>query len=192
MDTRVMKRTYTWEDVESMCTDIVTQMHRQKWFPDYIVGITRGGNVPATIISNMLDVRCEALKVSLRGDERDCESNSWMAEDAFGYVPEEERALVKTRWDIGRRKNILIVDDINDTGETLKWIKEDWEAGCLPNETSAWKSVWNNNVKFATLTDNLSSEMDVDFWADEVNKQEQDVWLVYPWEVVGKLSARAD
>jgi uncharacterized protein len=191
LDTRVMKRTYTWEDVESMCTDIVTQMHRQKWFPDYIVGITRGGNVPATIISNMLDVRCEALKVSLR-DDSSLESNCWMACDAFGYVDESERALVKTRWDIGRRKNILIVDDINDTGETLKWIKEDWEAGCLPNETGAWKSVWNNNVKFATLTDNLSSEMDVDFWADEVNKQEQDVWLVYPWEVVGKLSARAD
>ena len=34
--------------------------------PDYIVGITRGGNIPATIISNMLDIPCEAIKVSFR------------------------------------------------------------------------------------------------------------------------------
>ena len=36
--------------------------------PDYIVGITRGGNVPVTIISNMTSIRYEALKVSLRDD----------------------------------------------------------------------------------------------------------------------------
>ena len=39
--------------------------------PDYIVGITRGGNVPVTIISNMTGIRCEALKVSLRDDDSD-------------------------------------------------------------------------------------------------------------------------
>ena len=33
-----------------------------------------GGNVPATIISNMTGIRCEALKVSLRDDNRDSES----------------------------------------------------------------------------------------------------------------------
>ena len=33
------------------------------------------------------------------------------------------------------RKNILIVDDINDTGATFNWIKEDWPSGCLPMDT---------------------------------------------------------
>ena len=32
------------------------------WHPEYIVGITRGGNIPATIMSPMLDVPGEALK----------------------------------------------------------------------------------------------------------------------------------
>ena len=61
------------------------------------------------------------LDVRLRdGDTQ--ESNLWMAEDAFG-VPDWEKQA-------GRKgKNILIVDDINDTGATFQWIKEDWPSG---------------------------------------------------------------
>jgi hypoxanthine phosphoribosyltransferase len=164
-------------------------MYADNWHPDYIIGITRGGNVPATILSNMLNIRCEALKVSLRDDEQGPESNLWMAEDAFGYVSQEEQKILKSRWDVNKRKNILIVDDINDTGATFNWIKKDWESGCLPNEDNAWNSVWNGdiaNVRFAVLTENLSSEFDgVSYSCDEVNKAEEDIWLVYPWENVG-------
>ena len=52
---------YTWTDIENCCLDIVNKMYADAWRPDYIVGITRGGNVPATIISNMTGIRCEAL-----------------------------------------------------------------------------------------------------------------------------------
>jgi hypoxanthine phosphoribosyltransferase len=181
------KHYYNWQDVENSCINIALQMYKDNWRPDYIVGITRGGNVPATILSNMLNVRGEALKVSLRDATGESESNCWMASDAFGYVDEEERANTKSRWDIGKRKKILIVDDINDTGATFNWIKQDWPAGCLPNEES-WKTVWHNNVRFATITDNLSSNFNgtVDYSVHEVNKAEQDVWLVYPWENVGE------
>ena len=184
----IKKKYYSWQDVERMCTNIVLQMYKSNWRPDYIVGLTRGGNVPATIISNMLDVRCEALKVSLRDDEQGPESNLWMAEDAFGYVTEEEREIYKSRWDVSKRKNILIVDDINDTGATLDWIKQDWQSSCLPNETNAWDSIWGKSVRFAVLTDNLSSDFSqcVNYCADTVNKAEEDVWLVYPWENVGQ------
>ena len=181
------KHYYSWQDLEKACVNITLQMYKDNWRPDYIVGITRGGNVPATILSNMLNVRGEALKVSLRDATGESESNCWMASDAFGYVDEEERANTKSRWDIAKRKKILIVDDINDTGATFNWIKQDWPAGCLPNEES-WKTVWHNNVRFATITDNLSSNFNgtVDYSVHEVNKAEQDVWLVYPWENVGE------
>ena len=181
----IKKHFYSWQDIEKMCVQIVTQMYADNWRPDYIVGITRGGNVPATILSNMLGIRCEALKVSLRDDETGPESNCWMSEDAFGYVDQEEQEIVKCRWDLNKRKNILIVDDINDTGATFNWIKQDWEAGCLPQEDNAWKAVWENNVRFATLTNNESSDFyDVHYTSHEINKAEEDVWLVYPWENV--------
>jgi hypoxanthine phosphoribosyltransferase len=138
----------------------------------------------------MLGIRCEALKVSLRDDEMGPESNLWMAEDAFGYVPAEEQELLKCRWDNKKRKNILIVDDINDTGATFNWIKEDWQASCFPNEVDAWNTVWNTdlaNVRFAVITENLSSTFGgVHYYAHEVNKAEDPAWLVYPWENVSE------
>jgi hypoxanthine phosphoribosyltransferase len=180
----IKRHYYSWQDIERMCIDIVTQMYKDQWKPDYIVGVTRGGNAPASIISNMTNVRCESLKVSLRDDDAS-ESNLWMAEDALGYLYQEEQELLKSRWDIKRRKKILIIDDINDTGATLQWIKQDWEEGCLPNEQSAWQSVWSNNVRFAVLTENQNSNFKhVNYYAHEINKAEQDVWLCYPWETV--------
>jgi hypothetical protein len=32
------------------------------------------------------------------------------------------------------------------------------------------------------LTNNLASNADIDYYAWEVNKAEEDHWLVYPWE----------
>jgi len=181
----IKKHYYSWTDIERMCVSIVNQMYADNWRPDYIVGLTRGGNVPATIISNMTGIRCEALKVSLRDDDSESESNCWMAEDAFGYVSAENR-INDVVVDTNIRKNILIVDDINDTGATFNWIMKDWQAGCLPHNDK-WKSVWNNNVRFATLTDNLASEFTEHcaYTCHEINKADEDVWLVYPWENVG-------
>ena len=81
----IKKHYYSWKDIENMCVSIVKQMYADNWKPNYIVGITRGGNIPATIISNMTGIRCETLKVSLRDDDSESESNRWMAEDALGY-----------------------------------------------------------------------------------------------------------
>ena len=179
----IKKHYYTWTDVENMCVNIVNQMYKDAWRPDYIVGITRGGNVPATIISNMTGISCEALKVSLRDDSgHGSETNCWMSEDAFGYVSDDADKVTGGPLE----KKILIVDDINDTGATFNWIMQDWQASCLPND-SKWNRVWGNNVRFATLTDNMASEVlvPISYTCHEINKAEEDVWLVYPWENVG-------
>ena len=108
-----------------MCTNIVKQMYADNWRPDYIVGLTRGGNIPATIISNMLDIPCEAMKVSFRNDDR-VDKDHWLSQKVM-------------------EENILIVDDINDTGATFEWIWDDWKLEKL------------HKVKFASLTENLAS-----------------------------------
>lgn len=153
---------YSWSEVEGAVLDIARQMSADNWKPDYIVGITRGGLVPANLLSQYTGVPMKSLDVSLR-DGGDTVSNCSMSEDAY------------------EGKNILVVDDINDQGSTIAWIKQDWESSCLPNETQ-WRNVWGQNVRFATLTNNLSSKEDVDYSVWEVNKAEKDCWLVYPWE----------
>ena len=160
---------YTWQDVEHHTQEILRQIHADSWRPDYVVGLTRGGLVPANLISQYLGCRMETLKVSLR-DDTECESNLWMAEDAFGHEMEQP-------------KNILIVDDINDTGATLNYIREDWPSGCFP-DNPRWTEVWGSNVRVAVLVDNESSksEVPVSYSAVDINKAEQDSWMVFPWE----------
>jgi xanthine phosphoribosyltransferase len=165
--------------VSSICRDIANS----SWRPDYIVGITRGGAIPAVMMSHYFGVPMVPLQVSLR-DGGVCVSDLGMAEDAFGYVPPEEQEIIGSRWDPSHRKNILIVDDINDQGSTIDWILKDWPSGCMPNEDRVWETVWNNNVRFAVLIDNLSSKcsIDVDYCGMEINKAEKDVWVDFPWE----------
>ena len=168
---------YSWQDIENQTQEILRQLQRNAWRPDYVVGLTRGGLVPANLISQYLEVPMETLKVSLRDSEHGPESNLWMAEDAFGHD------VYDAMCSGNGRKNILIVDDINDSGATLNWIKNDWPSGCLPND-KRWEEVWGNNVRVATLVDNEASrsELKISYSAVDLNKAEEDVWIVFPWE----------
>ena len=96
----IKKHYYSWQDIEDMCTNIVKQMYADNWRPDYIVGLTRGGNIPQQLTQYVRYSR-EAMKVSFRNDDR-VDKDHWSQK-----VMEE---------------NILIVDDINDTGATFEWI----------------------------------------------------------------------
>ena len=43
--------------VDNAIQDIVSQMYKDQWRPDYIVGITRGGLYPALIMSHQYDLQ---------------------------------------------------------------------------------------------------------------------------------------
>jgi len=147
--------------VGKICRDIAVS----GWRPDYIVGIGRGGLLPAVMISQYFGIKMCSLDISLR-DGGDTVSNFSMSEDAFSG------------------KKILIVDDINDTGATINWLMNDWRSSCQP-EHQVWdEGVWNDNVKFAVVVDNWSSacQVTMDFTGMEVNKSEQDVWIEFPYE----------
>jgi uncharacterized protein len=161
------KEFYTWKDIEGACLQIARQCQIDKFYPDYIVGLTRGGLIPATMLSHYLECPMHSLNVSLRDSEIGPESNLWMAEDAFGYSSEQ--------------KKILVVDDINDSGATINWIKKDWQAGCFPGG-DRWSNTWHNTTRFAVITNNIASDAEVDYFAKAINKVENDTWIVYPWE----------
>ena len=101
------------ECVNILCKQIITD------YPniDSVMGLPRGGLIPAVLISHELNL-------------------------PFVLHP---------------GKNTLVVDDINDTGETL---------------SKAPGAYW------ATLHHKLTSKFQHNFYAKEI----EDQWIVYPWE----------
>ena len=163
----------SWGDIEEQVDRLAEQINRMDKKPFYLYGVPRGGLIPAVMMSHLTGIKMHTLDVRLRDGQSDgCESNCWMAEDAFGIFQ-----MGGTYED----KKILILDDINDSGATFQWIKEDWQSGCLPDDPR-WDKVWGNNVRFATIVNNLASPFNIDYTSIEINKAEEDTWVVFPYE----------
>lgn len=162
--------------VSSICRDISLE----EWKPDLVVGITRGGLLPAKLISHYFNVPMHSLDVSLR-DNNISVSDLGLSADALGCVPKQDK--LGTSIDPFYRKNILIVDDINDSGDTFNWIMDDWQSNCLPNH-HAWAAVWGKSTRFAVVVDNQASKcrMAMNYIGKEINKNERNVWIEFPYE----------
>ena len=161
---------YTFDDLQKQVIRLARKIIKSGYDPDFIVGITRGGLIPGTLLSHFLEKPMYTLDVSLRDTkEMGLESNTWMAEMAYGHEDE--------------RKKILIIDDINDSGATINWIKKDWQSGCFPDSEEWDARIWHGNVRFACLIDNINSDATIDYRAIEIAKTEEyNPWIVFPWE----------
>ena len=157
------KLSLSWQDVAHLAQDVVRQMLLDQWTPDLIIGIDRGGLPFSVMLSHYLNVPHESVKVSLR-DQSLTESLLWAPEEAIAG------------------KQILLVDDINDSGATQTWIKEDWASSVAGTEVDFIAKYWHNTIRWASLVDNESSEENSDYAGMSINKFENDVWIDFPWE----------
>lgn len=113
---------------------------------DIIIGVQRGGLVPAVHLSNLLDVPMQTLQWSLKGNMRE------------GSNPH----LI-----CNRDKNVLLVDDILDVGNTIHEIHERY-----------WK------MDTAVLIHNAENKFNIvpDYAAWVINRSELPEWIDYWWE----------
>ena len=101
-----------YDDVLSMCHNITHDVSKIK--PDMIVGITRGGLVPALHLSHHLDRPMETLM--------------WQTRDA-----EKQQYCDVIQQAIDTGKTVLFVDDINYTGRTFKDLAKAYNTNTKPD-----------------------------------------------------------
>ena len=117
---------YKWKemrrDVNTLCREIVLD----KFDPDVIVGLSRGGLTPGVMMSHWMEKPFKSIKASLR------DYPEW--ED---YMPRKSD------------ERVLIVDDICDSGETFHKIREHInerkENGVDVRFATLW---WNSECNF--------------------------------------------
>jgi hypoxanthine phosphoribosyltransferase len=155
----VVKYYITYEDMVSKhLPTIFRQMANDQFKPDVVVGITRGGLVPAVHASHYFDVPLRTVHISLR-DHPNTESL-----DSINTLLLEG-------------KKILFVDEICDEGETLRKIHSEMMNGPAVYEQLV------HNLKYAVMVHNVAGqEFEPDYVGEEINKLETPVWVCFPFE----------
>ena len=166
------KQYISYDDVSNVIMpSIFRQLANDEFKPDVVVGLTRGGLVPAVHCSHYYDVPMVTLHVALRDHPR---------EDPVHEIED----LVNSG------KRVLIVDEICDGSHTLRKIHDalfkSYEAMVNSLPVVAYPvedEIPPMQVKYAVMVHNLGcTEFEPDYYGMEVNKTENPVWLVYPWE----------
>jgi xanthine phosphoribosyltransferase len=140
-------------DVRTMAQTLATSA----WKPDFIIGIGRGGLVPAVYISHELNLPMLSIDHSSKVPG--------FADELLGKVAAKSAAGTK----------LLFVDDINDSGSTIDYIRRlVAENGCD-----------QGNLRFAVVLNNVRSKVAVDYWAQMIDRNDDKRWFVFPWESVG-------
>jgi hypoxanthine phosphoribosyltransferase len=150
---------YSNEDMKNDLHDIIRQMNQTNFRPDVIVGIARGGLVPATMMSHYFEKPLSVINYSLRDN----------LVSHLSEITDLARAL-------NAGKNVLIVDDICDSGETLR--KVVYEA-CLQIP----RKDWEDRLKVAVLWNNTAQDVfDPDYVGREISRAEDERWIIFSYE----------
>jgi hypoxanthine phosphoribosyltransferase len=139
----------SWEAAVKYCEQLAEKTGDFR--PDIIIGISRGGLVPARILSDVLGVK----RVGVIGIA------FYEKAGVAGDAPEIVQELAV---DI-KGRNVLLVDDVADTGKSLKAAKEHLEK-LEPSE-----------IKVATMHYKPDSIYKPDYFIGMTR-----AWIVYPWE----------
>jgi len=130
------------------------------WRPDFLVGIGRGGLVPAAYLSHRTGLQMLSVDHS-------------SGEAGFG-----EELLDKLAAKIRSGSNILIVDDINDSGGTIQYLRAAIEA----------KIGEPGRLRVAVLVHNVRSKAKAEYHGSEIDRDRDKRWYVFPWEAVAPRS----
>lgn len=131
------------------------------WRPDYLVGIGRGGLVPATYLSHATGLAMLSVDMSAKLPD-------------FG-----EALLTRLAARAAAGATLLFVDDINDSGRTINHVRDLLTQAGAPAEA----------IRFAVLMDNLRSGASVDYRAETIDRAVTRDWFVFPWEAVASREA---
>ena len=148
---------YDVSEMHSHLHDIIREMHLGEYKPDIVVGITRGGLIPATYLSHYFNTELLTLSLSYRDNK------------AFGDNKEVYESITNS---LTKQLEVLIVDDICDSGVTLYNLY-----------TEVTRSIITDKLKSAVLIHNEGENMFVPNYVGKyINKCEDNKWIIFPWE----------
>lgn len=150
------KRFITNDDIKNYCGALVQQMSVMHYRPGIIVAPVRGGLGLGVMLSHYFQVPMLALPLSTR---------DYPNSEAF------KRAEAVVAQSLIMANDVLVVDDINDTGRTLEAI----HAMYGKRELAHW-------VRYAVLLEKPSSKFSANFVAEEISAEAEQDWVVFPYE----------
>ncbi len=149
---RVPSEMVSWEEIERWSEIIVEKIGEQKF--DAIVSVIRGGLVPARIIADYLNIK----------DLYTLKTEHW----GVTATPDGKAKITHPIVIELKGRNVLIVDDITDTGQSLK----------LAIEAVRLKEP--KVLKTATLLHIKRAEITPDYYAEEITEDNWK-WFIFPW-----------
>jgi hypoxanthine phosphoribosyltransferase len=141
----------THGDMDSYYAEAIRKMTIDNFKPHVVFAPMRGGADFGIKVSNYFDIPFESIQ--------------WQTRDGS----EKDITRLKELYTTYDGKNILIVDDICDSGETLRGI----EHASGYNRT---------NIRFAVAIENIECSFACDYSAREISRTEDTQWFIFPWE----------